>query len=100
MITLIRTAATAPGKALEVKAFAEQIAKVVSDKTGVRVKVCVPVGGDLWRIAWIATFDTMAQWESLSIAKLMADADYRKAAESSGQYLLPSSLHDEFWVSD
>ena len=97
MITFVRTAAIAPGKGDEAMAFAHKVARTIEDKTRTKLSVSVPVGGNPFRIAWIGTYDSLAQLES-SWARLMADADYRSMLLAAGPYFLPGSVHDEMWT--
>jgi hypothetical protein len=98
MITYVRTASIAPGKVVEAMAFAHEIAKMVEKITGVKVGVNVPIGGNPFRIAWVAAEPDLASVEA-TWAKLMASADYMKMAEGSADYFLPGSAHDEMWRS-
>ena len=46
MISIMRTAAIAPGKTGDAIAFAHQIAKHLKEKYGVTVELLMPVGGN------------------------------------------------------
>jgi hypothetical protein len=96
MITFIRSAVIAPGKTSEALAFAHQITKLIADKFGITIDLVIPVGGNPSRIGWLAHYESLAQWESLS-AKLLADKDYLAAIATTGGILVPGSLHDEIW---
>jgi hypothetical protein len=96
MITLIRSVVVMPGKAGEALAFAHQIAKLVTDKVGTAIKINVPVGGNPSRIAWLAHYDNLTQYETMS-AQLLADKDYLAAVASSAAIFVPGTMHDELW---
>ena len=98
MITFVRTAVIAPGKTHEAMTFAHQVAKMVEAKVGIKVNLMRPIGGNPSRIGWVASYDNLAAFKSVSM-KLLSDADYRKLLESSAPYFLPGSLHDELWAS-
>src|SRR5208283_1142343 len=97
MITFARIAAIAPGKRNEAMTFAHQVAKMVADKVGKKVSTSIPIGGNPWRILWVATYDNLAEFDSTS-TKLLKDADYVKLLESSASYFIPGSIHDELWA--
>ena len=82
MITFFRTGTVAPGKTHEAMTFAHQVAKMVEAKVGIKVNLMRPVGGNPSRIGWVASYDNLAAFESVSM-KLLSDADYRKLLESS-----------------
>ncbi len=96
MVTIMRTAAIAPGKTGDAIAFANQIAKHIKEKYGTTVELLMPVGGNPGRIAWRMGYESLAQWETLA-AKLMADSDYMAAIAKNSATFLPGSVHDEIW---
>jgi hypothetical protein len=96
MITFIRSAVVAPGKVNEALAFAHQVAKLITEKHGVAIELNVPVGGNPSRIAWLAHYENLAQYETVS-AKLLTDKDYLGAIATTGGVFVPGSLHDEIW---
>jgi hypothetical protein len=98
MITFIRSAVVMPGKAGEAFAFAHEIAKLITDKVGTAIEVSIPVGGNPSRIAWLAHYDSLAQFETLS-ARVLADKDYLRAiaAAGAGAIFVPGSMLDEIW---
>lgn len=98
MITMIRSAAIAPGKTGDAITFAHTIAKHIHDKYGLKLTVVMPIGGNPNRIAWTATYESLAEWETLT-AKLMADADYAKAVAANAPTFIAGSVHDDFWRS-
>jgi hypothetical protein len=98
MITFVRTAAIAPGKVAEAVGFAHQVAKHVEKITGLKIGVSMPIGGNPFRIAWVAAEPNLGSVETNN-NKLMSDPEYMKLVESSASYFLPGSAHDEMWQS-
>ncbi len=96
MITMIRSAAIAPGKTFDAITFAHNIAKHIHDKYGLKLIVSIPIGGNPNRIAWTATYESRAEWETLT-AKLMTDVDYAKAVAANAPTFIAGSIHDDFW---
>jgi len=98
MITFVRTATIAPGKVADALAFAHQIAKLVEKITGLKVAVTMPIGGNPFRIAWVAAQPDLAAVEANN-NKLLSDPEYMKLSEGSASLFLPGSAHDEMWRS-
>jgi hypothetical protein len=98
MITFVRTATIAPGKVVEALTFAHQIAKLVEKITGLKVGVSMPVGGNPFRIAWVAAQPDLAAVEANN-NKMLGDPEYMKLTEGSASLFLPGSAHDEMWRS-
>ncbi len=98
MITFVRTAKIAPGKVGEALAFAHQIAKLAEKITGLKVGVTMPIGGNPFRIAWVAAEPDLASLEA-NTNKLQSNPEYMKLSESSASFFLPGSAHDEMWRS-
>jgi hypothetical protein len=98
MITFVRTATIAPGKVVEALTFAHQIAKLVEKITGLKVGVSMPVGGNPFRIAWVAAQPDLAAVEANN-NKLLSDPEYMKLTEGSASLFLPGSAHDQMWRS-
>ena len=98
MITIIRSASIAPGKTGDAITFAHTIAKHIQDKYSVKLTLAMPIGGNPNRIAWIADYPSMADWETL-VAKLMVDADYAAAVAANSPTFIGGSIHDDLWRS-
>jgi hypothetical protein len=98
MITFVRTATIAPGKIGEALGFAHEVAKLVEKITGLKVGVNMPVGGNPFRIAWVAAEPDLAAVEANN-NKLLSNPEYMKLVESSSSLFLPGSAHDEMWRS-
>jgi hypothetical protein len=96
MISIMRTAAIAPGKTGDAIAFAHQIAKHLKEKYGVTVELLMPVGGNPGRIAWRSAYESLAEWEAL-VTKLIADTEYMAAIAKDSATFLPGSVLDEIW---
>ena len=79
-------------------AYAQQIKKLVNDKSGVQLNVSVPIGGNADRMAFVTAYASLAEFET-PITKVMADADYQKLVAANAQTFLPGSVHDELWMS-
>lgn len=96
MITIIRSAAIAPGKTGDAVAFAKTIAKYIEEKYDTKLQILMPIGGNPYRIAWLAHYENLAQWETLT-SKAMADAEYMALLVKNAPTFLPGSIHDEIW---
>ena len=96
MITLTRSATVMPGMLAPAMAFANEISKQVTATTGTDLKIAVPVGGNPSRIAWIANYENLAQYESAGL-KLLADEKYLELTKKAAGILVPNTLHDEIW---
>jgi len=95
MITLVRTVTIALGKTREAMAFAHQIAKIVETRAGIKINIGLPIGGNPFRITWVASYDNLTAFESAT-AKLLSDADYVELTENAAPYFV--SVHDELWT--
>ena len=98
MITIIRSAAIAPGKIGDAVAFAHNIAKFLQEKYSVKLTIVMPIGGNPNRIAWLATYASMADWEEL-VAKMMADPEYGAMIAANSATFNAGSVYDEIWRS-
>lgn len=98
MITVTRVASIAPGKTGDALAFAHHIAKYIKQNHGTTLEILMPIGGNPSRIAWLARYDSVAQWESLTSA-LLADEGYLEALAKNSATFLSGSVRDEIWRS-
>jgi hypothetical protein len=96
MITFVRSASIAPGKTGEAIAFGQQIGRHIKERYGISVELLMPVGGNPYRIAWRAQYQSLAQWEDLA-PKLLADAEYMGMIAKNSATFLPGSVRDELW---
>jgi hypothetical protein len=69
-------------------AFANEISKQFTATTGIDVKIAVPVGGNPSRIAWIANYENLAQFEAAGL-KLLADQKYMERPRRQRAYWCP-----------
>ena len=97
-MTMIRSAAIAPGKAREAVTFAHAMAKLVHEKFGKKLDVMMPIGGNPNRIGWMAHYENVTEWDALG-TKLMGDADYLSAVAANSATFIPGSVHDDLWRS-
>ena len=98
MIAFTRTAAIAPGKNAGAMAFSQEVCAHLKDKHGVKVDVSIPVGGNPNRIAWRATYASLAEFET-SFDALMTDQAYAAILAKAADLFSPGSVHDEIWRS-
>jgi hypothetical protein len=96
MILAQRSASVAPGMFSAAMAFATEISAQVKATTGVDVKIAVPVGGNASRIAWVASYENLAQYEAAGL-KLLGDQKYLEMIKKAAGILVPNTLHDEIW---
>src|SRR5258707_14945027 len=64
MILVQRSVSVAPGMLSAAMAFANEISTQVKATTGTDLKIAVPVGGNAARMAWIADYENLAQYEA------------------------------------
>jgi hypothetical protein len=98
MITIIRSAAIAPGKTGDAIAFAKTIAKYIEEKYGKKLQLLMPIGGNPYRIAWLGHYENLAEWETLT-TRATTDAEYMALIVNNAPTFLPGSVHDEIWRS-
>jgi hypothetical protein len=96
MITITRSATVAPGMLASAMAFAKEIGAQVKATTGIDPKIAVPVGGNAARIAWIANYENLAQYEAAT-QKLLGDQKYLEMIKKAAGVFVPNTLHDEIW---
>lgn len=98
MITFVRTASIASGKAGEAVTFAHEVAKLSEKITGAKVGVSMPMAGNPWRIAWTAAYPDAGAME-VAGTKLLSDPEYTKLLQSAAPYFQPGTTYDEWWKS-
>ena len=96
MILVQRSASVAPGMFSAAMAFATEAIAQVKATTGVDVKIALPVGGNVSRIAWIANYENLAQYEAAGL-KLLGDQKYQEIIKKAAGIFVPNTLHDEIW---
>ena len=96
MITYIRTAVALSGKSLEFVGFAKEMAEIIGRVTGVKPAVATAFGGNANEIAWISQVESFSQMEE-TLAKLVADPDYRAGLKKAEHLAVPGMTRDHFW---
>jgi hypothetical protein len=96
MISWYRVAAIAPGKMVSAVGFAHEIAAFVKGKTGVEVRVAMPLGGNPNRIGWSSQHESLASFE-IGMSNLIADSKYMEIVAKAADYFIAGSVHDEMW---
>lgn len=96
MITFTHSAGTMAANLPELLKLAHEIAKYVKGKTGVEVKVQIPVAGNPWRVRWTSESESLAAHEQ-SMSKLMSDPKYMELAARVTPLVIPGSALVELW---
>ncbi|MBR1215613.1 hypothetical protein [Bradyrhizobium sp. JYMT SZCCT0180] len=96
MILVQRSVSVAPGMLSAAMAFAKEISIQVKTTTGIDLKIAVPIGGNAARMAWIANYENLAQYEAMGL-KLLADQKYLELIKKAADLFVPNTLHDEIW---
>jgi hypothetical protein len=96
MITHIRTAVALSGKSLELIAFAKEMAEIINRVTGRKPVVAGAFGGNANEVAWISQAESFSQMEE-TLAKLVADPDYRAALKKAEHLAVPGMTRDHVW---
>jgi hypothetical protein len=96
MILVQRSVSVAPGMLSAAMAFANEISAQVKTTAGIDLKIAVPVGGNATRMAWIADYENLAQYESVGL-KLLGDLKYLELIKKGAGIFVPNTLHDEIW---
>ena len=96
MIYYSRSGTIAPGKTAAALSFSREIAAHIKGKTGMDIRVGVPVGGNPQRIGWFMNFANLAALEEMQVA-LTQDQQYMDIVKRSGDNFVAGSFHDEIW---
>ena len=96
MITVIRTSTAFPGLAGEAVAWAKEIATIIKRITGKEQLVGTAFAGLLSDVAWIAHYDSVAQYDEMR-TKVLADDKYIDALKKSRNLFVPGSGRDQIW---
>jgi len=99
MITLVRTTTVMPGKAVEARAFANEIGGVVSRVTNNTVRVGMRIGGNVNELCWIVQFDSLAQLEE-QMGKWVSNAEFQAAAKRTEGLFVPGSVNDQIFQTN
>ena len=98
MISFIRTAAIAPGKAAAASAFAAKILDYYKTHYGTQLELMRPIGGNPSRIAWVGRYESLAAFDAVSL-KSQSDQKYLELIGSAADLFIAGSVHDEIWRS-
>lgn len=96
MIYYLRSVTVAPGKNAGAMAFAREVAEYIKNKTGITVKVGMPVGGHASRIGWFVEYENLAQLDETQ-TKLLMDSDYAERVAKGADNFVAGSLEDSIW---
>jgi hypothetical protein len=96
MITFVRTMLFAPGKNAEVMSFTRLVRKLLADKYGIELRALAQIGGDPTRIAYAATFASLAEYEQ-ALLKLLSDTEYLKLTAAYYPHIVVGSIKDQLW---
>jgi hypothetical protein len=96
MITHIRTAVALSGKSLELMGFAKEMAEIIGRVTGTKPAVASAFGGNANEVAWISQPESLSQMEE-TLAKLVADPDYRTTLKKAEHLVVPGMTRDHVW---
>jgi hypothetical protein len=91
-----RSASVAPGKAITAILSAREIAAYIKSKSGLEVKIGMPVGGNPNRIGWYVQYENLAVLEDTQ-ARLFQDQKYMELIARSAENFIAGSVHDEIW---
>jgi hypothetical protein len=96
MINFYRSASIAPGKTTAAMSFAREAAAYIKGKTGLEVRIGVPIGGNPNRIGWSVQYESLAALDDTQM-KLMQDQKYLDLIAKSADNFIPGSVHDDIW---
>jgi hypothetical protein len=96
MIYFHRSASVAPGKTVAAILFAREVATYIKAKSGLEVKIGMPVGGNPNRIGWYLQYESLAVLEDTQ-ARLLQDQKYMELIARSADNFIAGSVHDEIW---
>jgi hypothetical protein len=96
MIYVTRTGSIMPGKGVAAHAFAQKAANHWKTEWDRTLEVRRPVGGNPNRIAWVAQYKDLADFDAVSL-KSMADTKYLDLLVAAGDLFIPGSIHDDIW---
>jgi hypothetical protein len=99
MITFIRTQDMIPGKGVECRAWASEIANLVARITGNTVRVGMPIGGTPTTVCWIIQCDSLAQLED-QMNKWVSNAEFQAAAKHTEGLTVPGTVRDQIFQTN
>lgn len=98
MITFIRTASIAPGKAPGAVAFGLEVVKLVKQSHNVTLHMNRPIAGNPNRLAWTMTLASLAEFETATNA-ILVDPKYQELLATAAELFVADTIHDEVWAS-
>jgi hypothetical protein len=96
MIFVTRTGSIAPGKGVAAFAFAQKASNYWKTEWDRNLEVRRPVGGNPNRIAWVAQYKDLADFDAATV-KSLADPKYIDLLVTAGDLFIPGSIHDDIW---
>jgi hypothetical protein len=99
MITLVRTQTIMPGKNVEARAWASEIADLVSRITGNTCRVGGRIGGNPNDICWILQTDSLGQLEE-QMTKWVSNAEFQAMAKRTEGLTMPGSVKDQIFQTN
>jgi hypothetical protein len=96
MIYVTRTGSIAPGKALAAHEFAQKAASHWKTQWDRTLEIRRPIGGNPNRIAWVAQYKDLAEYEAATV-KALSDPKYMDLLVTAGELFIPGSINDEIW---
>ena len=94
MITWIRSAAIAPGKVPDALAFVKKAAKLIEDKSNVKITVSRPIAGNPTRLFWQSQHDDLHAFER-DHQKINTNAEFLQMLGEASHCFIAGSTHDE-----
>jgi hypothetical protein len=101
MITFVRTAAIHEGKLMDAMEWAADLAEYIRDNIeGANLQAARHIGGEMYQVCWIATYDSLAAFEEV-MGRMEADDGYReRLSDARGMTLFVShTVFDEIYQS-
>lgn len=98
MITWIRNAAIAPGKAGEAFAFVRRAKTLIADKHGIEIAISRPLAGNPTRIFWSSTHADLAGYARDHQA-INTDTEFQHMLGEAALCFIAGSTHDEILQS-
>jgi hypothetical protein len=94
VIIWIRSAAIAPGKAVDAITFVKKATKLVQDKHGITITVSRPISGNPTRIFWSSQHEDLQGYD-VAHQKINSDAEFLHMLAEASPCFIAGSTHDE-----
>jgi hypothetical protein len=72
------------------------VASYIKAKSGLEVKIAMPVGGNPNRISWYVQYESLAVLEDTQV-RLMQDQKYMEMIARAADNFIAGSVQDEIW---